>query len=97
MKKQFKTNLGSTDAKAFGLDYKKCQTGSVVDLTADQVKAITAKYPLLLLDPDSEEAKEAREGLVVKAVAKDATVKGVNPPTPENFGNNPHDAPPKGK
>jgi hypothetical protein len=66
MKKQFTSNLGSNDAKAVGLDHTKCCVGDVVDLTKEQVEALTKKYKGLLIDPVEPET--------VKAVARPAEI-----------------------
>jgi len=38
----FKTNLGMTDARKFGLDYKKCEKGMTVDVPTDVGEALKA-------------------------------------------------------
>lgn len=66
MQYRFTQNLGSDDAKVFGLDHKECQEGDVATLSQEQFDAISKKYPALLEDP----AK-------VKAVAKEPAILGV--------------------
>lgn len=36
----FKTNLGSMDAKKFGLDHKECVQGATVDVSEDAATAL---------------------------------------------------------
>ena len=87
VKKQFRNNLGSADAKALGLDYKKCHAGAVVDLTEEQAEALTKKYPALLVDAEDAKTDERIQSilgvskedfekgeLTVKAVAKPAEI-----------------------
>ncbi len=41
MKVVFRTNLGSIDAKKFGLDHKKCQLGSTAEVNESVAEALT--------------------------------------------------------
>lgn len=48
MKVKFLGNLGSQDAKAFGLDHSKCTEGAVADVPDGLVEGIGARYPGLI-------------------------------------------------
>jgi hypothetical protein len=76
MKKTFRINLGSADAKTFGLDWTKCHAGDSVDLSADQVKAMTDKYPALFVDPSEESVKGVAQTAEITAPAKAADKHG---------------------
>lgn len=43
MKVKFRTNLGSRDGKALGLDYEKCLDGKTVDVTEEQAMELGAR------------------------------------------------------
>lgn len=64
MKVKFRSSLGTTDAKAFGVD-KVYAAGVEADLPTDTVKALNEKYPGMF------EEKE------VEGVAAPAAIRGV--------------------
>jgi hypothetical protein len=67
MKVTFKVNLGRDDAKRFGLENEKCLKGATVDVTPEQHKAITKKYPAIFGDPSAPAIRAVPEKLPAKA------------------------------
>jgi hypothetical protein len=86
----FKTNLGTIDAKKFGLDYKKCQKAMTVDVSADL--AAELKERNLVLSPEEAKNDELIQSALgvskeeftktVKGEAKSPAIKGVEEESP---------------
>lgn len=101
MKITLRRNIGTVDLRRFGLltgsdpaELRKALDIYAKDRTVDVPENV---HEYLLKRGLGEVTDEPLSPAPVKAVAKPAAVKGVTAPTPENFGQNPHDAPQKGK
>lgn len=70
MKVTFRTNLGRDDAKVVGLDAEKCHRGATVEVTAEQAKALTKKYPAIFDEP-AEAVHGVASRPAITAPAKD--------------------------
>jgi len=71
MQYRFTQNLGSDDAKVWGLDLKECVQDAVVNVPKETAELISAKYPALLEPADK-----------LRAVAKEPAIAGVPEESP---------------